>query len=84
MNKWVLISISFIIIIIGIGCAATADLNSGIDDSCGVCPNGHVFVVDDNPYHNGAVMNELEAGSYVDDNPYHNGALMNVPESGSI
>ena len=39
---------------------------------------------DDNPYHNGAVMNEQEPGSGEDDdNPYHNGAVMNPQEPGS-
>ena len=38
---------------------------------------------DDNPYHNGAVMNEQEPESEDDDNPYHHGALMNPQEPGS-
>ena len=39
---------------------------------------------DDNPYHNGAVMNPQEPGSEEDDdNPYHHGALMNPHEPGS-
>ena len=38
---------------------------------------------DDNPYHNGAVMNPQEPESEDDDNPYHHGALMNPHEPGS-
>ena len=43
MNKFLLISISFLIFIIGVGCAAAADLDNGTNDSCGLGPNDHVF-----------------------------------------
>ena len=46
MNKFLLISISFLIFIIGIGCAAAADLDNGTNDSCGLGPNDHVFADD--------------------------------------
>ena len=43
MNKFLLISISLLIFIIGVGCAAAADLDNGTNDSCGLGPNDHVF-----------------------------------------
>ena len=45
MNKFLLTSISLLILIIGIGCAAAVDLDSVIDDSCvQLGPHDHVFV----------------------------------------
>ena len=37
--------------------------------------------VDDNPYHNGAVMHPSEADEALDNNPYHHGAVMHPSEA---